>query len=289
MVDTKTSSAGYATPASLDEAVRLLANTADARVLAGGHGLLIEPGRSRYANSLFVDLRKVPGLTGIQRDASGGVKIGAMTTLSAIAADAGLRKAHPALASAADATGDAQLRNRATVGGSLANSDPDADFPALALALDATIEIAGSKGARKAKADDFYGGAPLQKGEVITALTLPAPAARTATAYAVSRNPTTLGPICGIVASVTLGGDGAVTASRVAITGAAERPTRLAGAEQAITGKKAGETTAAAAGAAAAAETAARGDLFASAEYRKHLIRVLTERAIKQAFEGAGR
>ncbi len=95
---------------------------------------------------------------------------------------------------------------------------------------------------------------------MITSLLLPAPAARTATAYAVSRNPTTLGPICGVVASVTLGGDGAVSGSRVAVTGAAERPTRLAAAEKAIAGQKAGEAAAAAAGAAAAAETAARGD-----------------------------
>ncbi len=157
MVETKTSSTGYAAPTSLDEAVRLLGSNADAVVLAGGHGLLVEPGRSRFATSLFVDLRKVPGLTGIQRDASGGVKIGAMTTLAAIAGDAGLRKSHPVLASAADATGDAQLRNRATVGGSLASTDPEADFPALALALDATIEIAGTKGARQTKADDSTG------------------------------------------------------------------------------------------------------------------------------------
>src|SRR3954454_267846 len=109
MVETKASSAGYAAPTTLDDALWLLANTPDARVLAGGHGLLVEPGRSQIANSLLVDLRKVPGLTGIQADASGGVKIGAMTTLSAIAADAGLRKTYSTLAFAADATGDPQM------------------------------------------------------------------------------------------------------------------------------------------------------------------------------------
>jgi carbon-monoxide dehydrogenase medium subunit len=289
MVETKTSSAGYAAPTTLDDAVRLLANTPGSRVLAGGHSVLVEPGRSRFANALFVDLRKVPGLTGIQRDASGGVTIGAMTTLAAIAADAGLRKSFPTLAAAADATGDPQLRNRATIGGSLASSDPEADFPALALALGVTIQIAGAKGTRKASADELYGAAPLRSGEVITAVVLPAPAVRTGTAYEIVRNPATLGPICGVVASVTLGADAAVTASRVAVTGAAERPARLAGAEKALAGKKAGDTTAAAAGAAAAAEAAARGDLFASADYRRHLTRVLTERAIKRAFERAVR
>ena len=237
------SSAGYAAPGSLDEAVKLLAKNSDARVLAGGHGLLVEPGRSRVANSLLVDLRKVPGLAGIEADKSGGVKIGAMTTLAAIAADAGLLKTYPALALAAEMTGDPQMRNRATLGGSIASSDPEADLPAIALALDAAIQVTGPKGARSVKADDLFGGkASLAAGDVITAVVLPAPAARTGTAYEVVRNPSTLGPICGVVATVTVGADGTVTASRVALAGAAERPTR-----------------------------------------------VLTERAIKQAFDRAGR
>ena len=284
------SSAGYAAPGSLDQAVSLLAKNPDARVLAGGHGLLVEPSRSQFANALFVDLRKVPGLAGIERDASGGVKIGAMTTLSAIAADAGLGKTYPTLALAANMTGDPQLRNRATLGGSIASSDPEADLPAIALALDATSQITGAKGARTAKADEFFGGkSPLAAGDVITGVVLPAPAARTGTAYEAVRNPSTLAPICGVVATVTLGADGAATACRVALAGAAARPTRLAGAEKAVTGKKGGDATAAAAGAAAGDGTTIRGDLFASADYRKHLTRVLTERAIKQAFDRAGR
>src|SRR5438874_13758250 len=109
MVETKTTSAGYAAPATLDEAVWLLANNPDSRVLAGGHGLLVEPGRSQIAKSLLVDLRKVPGLTGITKDPSGGAKIGAMTTLAAIATDAGLRKAYPVLALVAELTGDPQM------------------------------------------------------------------------------------------------------------------------------------------------------------------------------------
>ena len=284
------SSAGYAAPRSLDEAVSLLAKNPDARVLAGGHGLLVEPGRSQFAKSLLVDLGKVPGLASIEKDGSGGVKIGAMTTLAAIAADAGLRKGYPALALAAEMTGDPQMRNRATLGGSLATKDPEADLPAIALALDATIHVQGPKGARTSKADDFFAGkAQLAAGDVITAVTLPAPAPRTGTAYEAVRNPSTLAPLCGVVATVTVGADGTVTAGRVAIAGATERATRLAGAEKAVVGKKGADAAAAAGGAAAAEGTAIRGDLFASADYRKHLSRVLTERAIRQAFDRAGR
>lgn len=283
-------SAGYAAPKSLDEAVALLAKNTDARVLAGGHGLLVEPGRSRVAKSLLVDLRKVPGLAGVEKDGSGGVKIGAMTTLAAIAADAGLGKTYPVLAQAADLTGDPQTRNRATLGGSLASSDPENDFPAVALALDATIHVTGPKGARGVKADEFFGAkAALAAGDVITAIVLPAPAARTGTSYQAVRNPSTLGPICGVVASVTVAADGTATAGRIALAGAADRATRLAGAEKAVVGKKGADAAAAAAGAAAGEGTAMRSDLFASADYRKHLSRVLTERAITQAFDRAGR
>lgn len=284
------SSPGYAAPKSVDEAVSLLSKNADARVLAGGHGLLVEPGRSRVANSLLVDLRKVPGLAGIGKDGSGGVKIGAMTTLAAIAADAGMKQTYPALAEAAEMTGDPQMRNRATIGGSIASSDPEADLPALLLALDATIQVTGSKGARSVKADEFFGAkSTLGAGDVITGVVLPAPAARTGTAYGAVRNPSTLAPLCGVVATVTLGADGAVTASRVVLAGAADRATRLSGAEKALAGKKGGDAAAAAAGVAAGDGTTMRGDLFASADYRKHLSRVLTERAVKQAFDRAGR
>ena len=276
----------YAAPRSLDEAVALLSKNTDALVLAGGHSLLVEPNRSRLGGSLLVDLRLIPGLAGISRD-GGGARIGAMTTLSAIAEDETLRKSYPTLAEAAAMTGDAQLRNRATIGGSLVNTDPDNDFPAIALILDATCHIVGSKGERTVTADELFAGKSrvLGAGEVMTAVTLPTAPARSATAYAAVRNPATLTPICGVAASVTLGRDGTVTASRIALAGAGERPMRVQAAEAALNGKKPEAATLAGVGEAAASATPMRADLFAAADYRKHLTRVLTERAVREALQ----
>jgi carbon-monoxide dehydrogenase medium subunit len=282
-------SPGYAAPRSLDEAVSLLAKNPNARVLAGGHGLLLEPNRSRIAGSLLVDLRRIPGLAGIERDAAGNVKIGAMTTLAALAEDAVIGKTYPALAEAARRTGDAQSRNRATVGGSLASTDPDADLPALGLLLDGTIQTVGPTGPRSLRAAELVttGHRVLRADEVITALTIPAPAPRSGMAYEVHRNPATLAPLCGVAAFVTLGTDGAVSASRVVLVGAVPRAVRLPSVEQALAGKKPGDAVIASAAAVAVDGLAARSDLFASAEYRTHLAHVLTARALRQALARA--
>jgi len=109
-------SAGYAAPLSLSDAVALLTANPSARVLAGGSGLLVGPSRAGIASSMLVDLRKVPGLSSIE-PAGDGLNIGAMTTLRVLAASDAVRNSYPALAAAVLLSGDAQTRNRATVGG----------------------------------------------------------------------------------------------------------------------------------------------------------------------------
>ena len=280
---------GYAAPRSVDEAVALLAKNPGARVLAGGHNLLVEPARHTIAGSLLVDLGRIDSLAGIERQKDGSLKIGAMTTLAAIAASDEIRKAYPALAEAARSMGDAQLRNRATLGGSLASADPEAALPALAMVLEGTVHVTGPKGARTIGADDAPPRKPLGGGEVMTALVLPAVAKGSGVAYEAFANAATLYAVCGIAASVTAGSDGTISACRVAVTGATDQPQRLTGVEQALAGKKAGTEAFAAAADAAGKGLTLRGDLFASAEYRAHLTKVLTRRALTRAFERAGR
>jgi carbon-monoxide dehydrogenase medium subunit len=276
------SASGYAAPRSLDEAVSLLSKSANAHVLAGGQGLLVGADRSRLAGALLVDLGRVPGLTGITGDAKSGLTIGAMTTLRAVAEDAGIARAFPALAEGARLTGDPQLQNRATIGGSLVGADPDSHIPAIALALDASLQVTGPKGKRTLRAEELVaGGAALQKGEVVTAITIPAAPAKTGVAYQVHRNPATFGPLCGVAASVTLGADGTIASARVALVGVADRVSRAAAVEKAVAGKKPSDAAAAAAGALDGLK--ARADVFASAEYRAHLARVLAARAISDA------
>jgi carbon-monoxide dehydrogenase medium subunit len=236
-------------------------------------------------DALLVDLRLVPGLAGIA-DADGGLRIGAMTTLSDIAADSRVRNSYGVLADVAAHTGDVQSRNRATLGGNLAGTEADNEFPAILVLLAATIEMTGKK-ARTVDADDFLSGkAALGAGEIITAVNLPARLPRTGISYMAHRNPATRTPICGVGVGVALGEDKTVTSSRVVLVGAADRPTRLANVEKQLT--KA--TVADARGAAKVAGEGAtmRSDLFAAADYRKHLTGVLTERALNQALERAG-
>lgn len=275
----------YAAPRSLDEAVTLLTKNQGARVLAGGHTLLLEPSRSQVRDALLVDLRLVPGLAGIS-DADGGLRIGAMTTLSDIAADSRVRNSYGVLADVAAHTGDVQAQNRATLGGNLAGIDADNEFPAILVLLAATIEITGRK-ARTVDADDFLSGkAALAGGEIITAINLPARLPRTGISYIAHRNPATRTPICGVGVGVALGEDKTVTSSRVVLVGAADRPTRLSNVEKQLSKASVADARRAAAGAGDGATM--RTDLFASADYRKHLTGVLTERALNQALERAG-
>lgn len=279
---------GYAAPRSVDEAVALLSKNPGARVLAGGHSLLVEPGRRAIVGALLVDLGRIDGLDAVTTQPDGSLSVGAMTTLSSLAGSDAVRAVCPALADAAHSMGDAQLRNRATLGGTLASSDPEAPLPALALVLGAVIHVTGSRGARTVAAED---GPPLKAlgpGDVMTAVGFPAPPARTGSAYESFTNAATLYAACGIAASVTLGHDGTVAACRVAATGATAHPQRLTSVEQALIGKKPDATALAGACAVAATGLTLRSDLFASAEYRGHLTRVLTGRALKQAIERAG-
>lgn len=278
---------GYAAPRSLDEALALLAGNPGARVLAGGHSLLVEPKRRSIGGALLVDLGRIEGLAGIET-AEGGLKIGAMTTLAAIAASEAVAAAFPALADAARETGDAQLRNRATLGGSLVSADAGGLLSALALALGVTLKVRGPKGARTISIDDAPGRTPLAAGEVVIAIHVPR-AARSGAAYASVRNPATLAPICAVAAAVSVGGDRSITACRVAVGGATERPARLASVEKAITGQKPDADALSKAAGSAADGLTFRGDLFGSADYRAHLTRVLTRRALKAAAERAAR
>lgn len=279
----------YARPASLDEAIDLLAANAGARALAGGHSLLLEPNRSRLPAALLVDLRKLPGLNGVQAgEQDGSVAIGAMTPLERIAGSALLQERYPALAEAAQSIGDAQVRNRATLGGNLADNDPGSDLVAAILALNAAIQLAGPRGLRALPADQFSTGpfqTALSQGELITGVTLAAPPAHTGSAYEKFTHPATRYAVCGVAAAVTLTTDGVVSACRIGVTGATTYPQRLHAAEAALVGQWPDDPILELASEQAREGLAYNSDPFASAVYRSHLLGVLTVRALRRAIE----
>lgn len=282
----------YAAPTTLDEAVRLLAGNASALVLAGGQSLIPAMTVRRVAPALVVDVRQIDGLRGIANlEVGAGLRIGAATSLAEIAANEAIRDRYTALAEAAEAAGDAQVRNRGTIGGSLADGHPAGDLIAAAIVLDATVNLVGPKGTRKVAAADLVTGpyaTDLKPGEIITAVELPAPAHGSGSSYVKQRHPGSGYAICGVAAALTVGKGGEVGAVRVAVTGAAEHPRRLDGAEDAATGKSLAEASAAAEAAVAHSRLKFVADLAASAEYRKHLAGVLAGRAIILAGQRGG-
>src|SRR3974377_1655278 len=166
----------YACPATVAEAVALLASNGDAKVIAGGQSLVPMLAFRVAAPTLLVDLRKLPGLDRIDVSAA-GVRLGGAVRRRDILADARLNNAHPLLVAAVRHVAHYQIRNRGTVGGSLAHADPAAELPGVAVACEAEIAVTGKAGARVIAAKDFFLGAlttALAPDEIITALRLPA-------------------------------------------------------------------------------------------------------------------
>ncbi|MFN8621799.1 MAG: FAD binding domain-containing protein [Chloroflexota bacterium] len=271
----------YQAPATLAEAIALLAGTPGATVLAGGQSLIPALTTGRASASLLVDLRRVPGLAGITRS-GGTLRVGAATTLDALASSAEVAGGWGALADAARAAGDAQVRNRATVGGSLAAGHPAGDLIAAAIALGGVVVAAGPGGERRIPGAALVVGpyrTSLAAGEIVVALEVPA--ASGASAYVKQRHPGSGYAIVGVAAAVATGADGAVSAVALAITGAGDAPVAVDGA--ALAGRSPAEAATAAPDTVAAAGLRATTDLAASAEYRAHLAGVLAGRAISLA------
>jgi aerobic carbon-monoxide dehydrogenase medium subunit len=274
----------YALPQSVEEAVAILSSRSEARPLAGGQTMLLERNRNRLNGAILVDLGRLSTLKGIDRK-DGGLRIGATATLNAVASSDLVVKEFPALAEAAGTIGDAQLRNRGTIGGNIAAGDPEYDLPALMLALDASIQVAGSLGLRTITAQDFFKGpdrSSLTRDEFVVSVLIPRVSTNSGMAYVRFKHPARLTAICAVAVVVTVE-RGRLVAAKIGLTGATEHPTRLEAAESAVLNGPANGEQVALLASAADEGIAFRGDAFASAEYRRHLTRVLTGRALKQA------
>lgn len=274
----------YASPNSIEEAVAILGSRSEARPLAGGQKILLERNSDLASDTVLVDLRRILSLKGIERQ-DGVLRIGAMTTLNEIAVSSLVGKEFPAFAEAVASIADAQLRNRATIGGNLAEGDPEYDLPALLLAMDASLEVVGSQGPRRISAEDYFKGQsrrPRTGNELIASVTIPIPAAKPGMAYVRIKHPARLTAVCAVAAVLSVE-RGRIVAARVALTGATDHPTRLETIEKALLSGPVNGEQGPSESAISVDGIAFRGDVFASAEYRRHLARVLTGRAIKQA------
>jgi aerobic carbon-monoxide dehydrogenase medium subunit len=281
----------YAAPVTLEEAVELLTEHAEAepRVLAGGQSLIPLMNFRLAKPGYLVDLRRVAGLSGIRREGEVLV-IGAMTRMSEVERSAEVAVAVPLLAEAIGLVAHAPVRNSGTVGGSLAHADPAAELPAVALALDAELVAVGPGGARTIPAAGFFQGpysTALAPDEILTEIRLPVRAG--GHAFVEFSRVHANFAVVAVAALVELDGDGdQISRAALALAGVAPVPVRSASAERALAGAPAADAGAIRAAAdAAAADLSPAGDLHASAETRRGLARTYLRRGIELAVSRA--
>lgn len=281
----------YLTPTTLGEAVEaLVSHGEDARVIAGGHSLLPMMKLRLARPGVLVDLSKIPDLRGIQQENS-QITIGALTTHYEIESSDLLMDKCPLLPQTARVIGDVQVRNRGTIGGSLAHADPAADIPASILALGAELRARGLDSDRWIQAEDFFLDlmtTALKPDEILTEIRVPVISGRVGTSYQKVAQKASGFAIVGV--AVHLGMEGELcTAIGVGVTGLGSKPYRAQGVEEGLRGRRLEPSVIEAASSQVAQDVDPLDDLHASAEFRAHLARLYTARAIAEAAKMAGR
>lgn len=280
----------YHRPTTVQDALRLLQTLPDAKLLAGGHSLLPAMKLRLATPAHLIDLGRIGGLRHI-RDEGPTVVLGALATHWMVESSDVVRRKIPPLAEAASRIGDVQVRNMGTIGGSLAHADPAADYPAAILALEAELVAQGSRGRRTIAAREFFTGlfaTALSPDEILVEVRVPVPTGRTGSAYLKFPHPASGFAVVGVAALVELGRGNTCKRARVGITGVGSAAYRATGTEDLLAGKLLDDATIASAANHATDGVDANDDIFASAEYRRHLTRVFTKRAIREALSRVG-
>jgi carbon-monoxide dehydrogenase medium subunit len=268
----------YVAPDTLEDALVALSEGGDdAKVLAGGHSLIPLMKMRLAAPELLIDLRKLSDLRGIERS-NGGFRVGALTTHAAVSQSDELGVA----ALAAGQIADQQVRNRGTIGGSLAHGDSASDMPAVLLACDGSVVARGPNGEREIPASELFQGfltTALNDNEIVTEVRLPAMEGYDYSYLKFTRRAEDWAMV-GVCALVKAEG-GQIQDARVAFTNMAATPVRAEAVESALRGQSIDAI--ASASEAAAEGTEPPGDLNATPDYKRHLARVLTKRALQLA------
>lgn len=274
----------YAAPTSVDEAVRVFAEAGeDAKVLAGGQSLLPVLRMRLAAPEKVIDLNRVAELRGV-RDAGDALEIGAMTTHYEVQRDRLVQEHAQLLAKATNTVADPQVRHRGTFGGSLTHADPAGDLLAPALALDAEMVIAGPKGQRTVPAAEFFTDlftTDLRDGELLVRVRVPKYSGWQAH-YEKFNRVAQAWSMVAVAATVRTEG-GSIAAARVGLTNMDTVPVRAHSVEQALLGAPATPDAIRSAAAHASEGTNPPTDANGDVEYRQHLAKVLTGRAVSAA------
>jgi carbon-monoxide dehydrogenase medium subunit len=280
----------YVAPAELDEALAARAEHAgDSAVLAGGQSLVPALNLRLARPRTIIDINGVRELDGLRLD-DGELVLGALTRQRTAERSELVASSFPLLAEALAHVGHAAIRGRGTIGGSLAHADPAAELTAVAAAVDARLVLRGARGRRTVAAADFFSGwftTALEPDELLTEVRFPQLPPGTGTAFMEVARRRGDFALVGVAVAVTVAG-GAISDARVAVAGVAGAPVRNGGAEAAAAGAPATAETARELAARIAAELDPQSDLHATASYRRHVARVVVERALTRALERAG-
>jgi len=280
----------YVCAQTLDEALTLLAQNEDAKILAGGHSLIPAMKLRLAMPPMLIDIGRIPDLSYIREEGT-QIRIGAMTSHYQIESSELLKNICPLLPECAGHIGDVQVRNKGTIGGSVAHSDPAGDWPAAVIALNAELVVASKNGERSISADDFFVDlmtTALRPGEILREIRVNKSNGRTGHAYVKMHHPASGFAVVGVAASITLDGNGGCQDATIGITGVSAKAYRASAVESALNGRALDEQTIAEAAAQATEGVDVNGDLFASEDYRRHLAAVYAKRAITLAIERAG-
>jgi aerobic carbon-monoxide dehydrogenase medium subunit len=280
----------YTRPASLDEAIGMLASNGNAKVLAGGQSLLPLLKLRLASADKLIDIGRLAELKGVRQLPDGRLAVGSLTTYRELMESPA--KHYGLLQDAVPHIADVQVRNRGTVGGSIAHADPASDLPACLLALDAEIVARSPRGERVIPATEFCTGAfetSLAHDEVLTEIRLPGPRVDAGSAYASLEQSASGYALVGVAAVVVRGGPGGpIVFSTVAITGVGDIAYRAKAVESALTGSDGSAGAIAAAASHATDGVTVRGDIHADAAYRTAMTAVYTRRAIEAALARLG-
>ncbi len=273
----------YEAPTSLQEILQLIAS-GERKLLAGGMSLIPMMKLRLATPDSVVDLGRVPGLNHIV-ESGGTLQIGATATHHDIETFPLIRGRCPLLAEAASHIGDVQVRNRGTIGGSIAHADPAADYPAALLALEAQIRLVSASSDRMVPAVEFFLDAfttALEPGEIVVEVLVPAEPGAEGYSYEKAPHPASGFAIVGVAARIQRSG-GKISLARIGITGLGARAFRAVEAERLLESGSSLDQAVATVG----EGEDANSDLYASAEYRKHLARVRAKRALEVALRRA--
>jgi carbon-monoxide dehydrogenase medium subunit len=285
----------YHAPTTLNEAISLLQEHGEsARPLAGGTDLVVQmkENATKFAPpSHIVSLLRVPELGGIEFSESEGLRIGAGATMAQVADSSVIRERYAAIAEGAALVGSIQTMNMATVGGNLCNAAPSADIAPPLLAFDAETVIVGPTGRRTLPLEQFFlgpGKTALAEDELLAEVRVPVPAAGTGSAYDrhTPRKQMDIA-VVGVAAALTLAGGG-IERARVALGAVAPTPVRARQAEAPLEGQVPSDELFVEAAEIASTECSPIADVRGSAEFRRHIVRVMTERILREAAARAG-